>query len=157
MTACGIRWLIFIMAAFVVAIPICMVGQGTPQSRRKAPRQLPLQGSRGEAQVFRHGEEKIVICEAWDKAHEPAELSRLEAAEASTIQRYQRTELAYVLADQLLHAGGIRFTEEGGKIRATLRAVVETPSAADSLSRCATAPSEREPRRERTLRAVVEG
>lgn len=37
---------------------------------------------------------------------------------------YERKELAYLLADQLLASGGIAFREEGSVLRAELRAVM---------------------------------
>ena len=49
---------------------------------------------------------------------------------SAAVRRYQRKELAYVLADQLLAAGGIAFSTENGMLRAQLRAVVPGPSQA---------------------------
>ena len=48
----------------------------------------------------------------------------------AAVRRYQRKDLAYVLADQLLAAGGIAFSTENGMLRAQLRAVVPGPSQA---------------------------
>ena len=49
---------------------------------------------------------------------------------SAAVRRYQRKELAYALADQLLAAGGIAFSTENGMLRAQLRAVVPGPSQA---------------------------
>ena len=52
---------------------------------------------------------------------------------SAAVRRYQRKELAYVLADQLLAAGGIAFSTENGMLRAQLRAVVPDKRDAESV------------------------
>ena len=78
--------------------------------------------------IFRREEERIVTCKAatdmrkiyfeglWG-ADEP------EKRHAAGI-KYAKQELAALLAEQALAAGGIRFYEEGGELRAELRALV---------------------------------
>ena len=63
---------------------------------------------------WRTAGERFVDCRAWSKGDELGPMAPTE----------MRRALAYVLADQLLAAGGIAFTDEGGALRASLRAVL---------------------------------
>lgn len=78
--------------------------------------------------VFRRGEAKIVTCTAVTDLRQMW-LEGLWSAKDPEAQRkagirYAKQELAARLADQALAAGGIRFFEEGGTLRAELRAMV---------------------------------
>ena len=92
----------------------------TPPDRRSSIEPAPL--------VFRRGEARIVTCTAVTDLRQMwfeglwTEKDPEEQRKAGI--RYAKQELAAQLADQALAAGGIRFFEEGGTLRAELRAMV---------------------------------
>lgn len=82
-----------------------------------------------EPVVFRSLEERYVSCRASvevgaeqmeERGFDPRDKRHRAAAEA-----YYKKELAYILADQLLDAGAIRYELSGGVLRAKVRAAVE--------------------------------
>lgn len=84
---------------------------------------------------YRTGDARIVTCKAsadvrrayflsyWDKEATPEERERE--------LKYTKHELALILAEQALAGGGIVFRQEGGELRAVMRAIVEDGGAAD--------------------------
>lgn len=108
-------------------------GQGKEKKRPKSPES----GSAFEPGplAYRTGDARIVTCKAsadvrrayflnyWDKEATP------EAREREL--KYTKHELALILAEQALAGGGIVFRQEGGELRAMMRAIVEDGGAAD--------------------------
>lgn len=78
--------------------------------------------------VFRQGEDRIVTCKA------STDMRRIyfeglwgvdePEKRRSAGLNYAKKELAALLAEQALAAGGIRFYQQGGELRAELRALV---------------------------------
>ena len=79
--------------------------------------------------AYRTGDARIVTCRAaadirkilniayWDTSETPQSRERE--------MKYTKKELAIILAEQALAAGGIVFRQEGGELRAVMRAIVE--------------------------------
>lgn len=137
MTRCGIICTCVIIIIAMAALVIWSVrgekGGKPSQSLRdggakKGPKTVVGTPYEPGPLVFRRGEAKIVTCSAvmdlrqmwfeglWS-AKEPEEQRKAG-------YKYAKQELAARLADQALAAGGIRFFEDGGMLRAELRAMV---------------------------------
>lgn len=141
MTKCGIICTCVIIIIAMAALVICSVrgekgGKPSQSLRDSSPKGGAKKGTKTVVGtpfepgplVFRRGEAKIVTCTAvtdlrqmwfeglWS-AKDPEEQRKAGI-------RYAKQELAARLADQALAAGGIRFFEEGGTLRAELRAMV---------------------------------
>lgn len=133
MTRCGIICTCVIIIIAMAALVICSVrgekgGKPTGEGAKKGPKTVVGTPYEPGPLVFRRGEAKIVTCTAvmdlrqmwfeglWS-AKEPEEQRKAG-------YKYAKQELAARLADQALAAGGIRFFEEGGTLRAELRAMV---------------------------------
>lgn len=129
MTPAGNAFLIVMGLLSMAGLLTCAVKPRDPsQSRRlretrrdsspgggaKARPELP-----GEPVMFRTAEARFVNCKAsMERRREDMEIYGPQAG------RFERQELAYILADQLLASGGIAFREEGKVLRAELRAVI---------------------------------
>lgn len=133
MTKCGIICTCVIIIIAMAALVICSVrgekgGKPTGEGAKKGTKTVVGTPYEPGPLVFRRGEAKIVTCTAvtdlrqmwfeglWS-AKDPEEQRKAGI-------RYAKQELAARLADQALAAGGIRFFEEGGTLRAELRAMV---------------------------------
>ena len=136
MTRIGYAVTIALMGVSLVALIVCSVRQrkGPSQALRASSPQrgeprMAVKCVEGEPVVFRRLDEHYVSCRA------SGELSRdrIEAMgfdPADPLQRARalqetKKELAYILADQMLEAGAIRYEMSGGVLRAKVRAAVE--------------------------------
>lgn len=141
MTKCGIICTCVIIIIAMAALVICSVrgekgGKPSQSLRDSSPKGGAKKGSKTVVGtpfepgplVFRRGEAKIVTCTAVTDLRQMwfegiwTEKDPEEQRKAGI--RYAKQELAARLADQALAAGGIRFFEEGGTLRAELRAMV---------------------------------
>ena len=134
MTRIGYAVMIALMGVSLIALIVCSVRQrkdGLPRAargpRNDAKGKLPTVS--GEPVFFRTAEMRFVNCKASmetgieqmeERGFDPRDMQHRAAAEA-----YYKKELAYILADQLLAAGAIRFEQSENTIRAKLRAVIE--------------------------------
>ena len=133
MTRCGMVCLGVLFALSVVGLIVGALHQEKTPGRHTGKKpQGPVYRDAGAfcppPVIFRREEERIVTCKAatdmrkicfeglWG-ADDP------EKRRAAGI-KYAKQELAALLAEQALAAGGIRFYEEGGELRAELRALV---------------------------------
>ena len=141
MTRCGVICTCVIIIIAMAALVICSVrgekgGKPSQSLRDSSPKGGAKKGSKTVVGtpyepgplVFRRGEAKIVTCTAVTDLRQMW-LEGLWSAKDPEAQRkagirYAKQELAARLADQALAAGGIRFFEEGGTLRAELRAMV---------------------------------
>ena len=110
--------------------------EANPKNEKKAPAKTG-NGSAFEPGPlpYRTGDARIVTCKAsadvrrayflnyWDKEATPEDRERE--------LKYTKHELALILAEQALAGGGIVFRQEGGELRAVMRAIVEDGSAAN--------------------------
>lgn len=119
MTTCGMAWTAALVLLALGALGVCSVrpgdgpGRRAVGSRRAAPTPgKPEEGT--EPRRFRCGELRLIDCRASGQRH-------VLGAEDD----YTRKELAYVLADQLIEAGAIRYSVSGDQMRAELRAVLD--------------------------------
>lgn len=82
----------------------------------------------GEPVIFRRAEQRIVTCRASMELDDGAITARGYNAgspeQRAQAERYARKELAYLLTDQLLETGGIRFISKGTSRRAEIKAVL---------------------------------
>ena len=141
MTRCGVICTCVIIIIAMAALVICSVrgekgGKPSQSLRDSSPKGGAKKGSKTVVGtpfepgplVFRRGEAKIVTCTAVTDLRQMwfeeiwTEKDPEEQRKAGI--RYAKQELAARLADQALAAGGIRFFEEGGTLRAELRAMV---------------------------------
>ena len=133
MTKCGVICTCVIIIIAMAALVICSVrgekgGKPTGEGSRKGPKTVPGMPYEPGPLVFRRGEARIVTCTAVTDLRQMwfqglwTEKDPEEQRKAGI--RYAKQELAAQLADQVLAAGGIRFFEEGGTLRAELRAMV---------------------------------
>ena len=135
MPRCGIICTCVIIIIAMAALVICSVrGEKNRGAKRAAggvgPYKKEVPGTPYETGplVFRRGEARIVTCTAVTDLRQMwfeglwTEKDPEEQRKAGI--RYAKQELAAQLADQALAAGGIRFFEEGGTLRAELRAMV---------------------------------
>lgn len=129
MTPAGNAFLIVMGLLSMAGLLTCTVKQkgtkGTEKNglpRRCAPRNdrgAAMPEPPGEPVMFRTAEARFVNCKAsMERRREDMEIYGPQAG------RFERQELAYILADQLLASGGIAFREEGKVLRAELRAVI---------------------------------
>ena len=133
MTKCGIICTCVIIIIAMAALVICSVrgekgGKPTGEGAKNGSKTVVGTPYEPGPLVFRRGEAKIVTCTAVTDLRQMwfegiwTEKDPEEQRKAGI--RYAKQELAARLADQALAAGGIRFFEEGGTLRAELRAMV---------------------------------
>ena len=125
MTRTGCVCMIVLMAAALLGLILCATRQ------RKAGKPRPAAGERetvtGEPVIFRTAELRFANCKASMELSKNGIEARgfsLDKDGLASAGRYMRKELAYLLADQALEAGAIRFEVRDGTIRAELRAVI---------------------------------
>jgi hypothetical protein len=112
MTRAGYIALALIMAASLIGLIVCSVKQRGAKPKPGAPAWDPgLPPVMAEPLRFRCADLRIVTCKA-------------SGDFSNTPQQYMRKELAYLLADQLIDQGAIRYTQSGTAMRAELRAVL---------------------------------
>lgn len=140
MTRIGYAVTIALMGVSLIALIVCSVRQRQggkdlstrPSGSLKMTRGRSLETVSGEPVVFRRLDEHFVVCKASmecgfeqmeERGFDPKDKRHRAAAEA-----YYKKELAYILADQLLAAGAIRYERSENTLRAVLRASVPTGS-----------------------------
>jgi hypothetical protein len=113
MTRSGYIALALIMSASLIGLIICSVKQRREAKPNPGPslRDPGLPTVMAEPLRFRCGDFRIVTCKASGDFR-------------NADPRYMRKELAYLLADQLIDQGAIRYTQSGTAMRAELRAVL---------------------------------
>ena len=133
MTKCGVICTCVIIIIAMAALVICSVrGEKGKDAKRAAegvgPYKKGVPGSAFEPGplVFRRGGARYVTCQASTRIDDGyiVGLEGRSGADLARMTLYAKKELAAVLADQVLAAGGIRFYVEGGTLRAELRAMV---------------------------------
>ena len=134
MTRCGMICMIAVLLLATAGMLICGTrrGRGDGLPRRCAPRndgrvgKLPTVA--GEPIVFRRAELRFVSCRASTEISDETIAARAFSPyvpeQRAAAERYFRKELACMLADQILEAGGIRFQRVGETLRAEIRAVL---------------------------------
>ena len=129
MTRTGCICMIVLMAAALLGLILCSTRQ------RKAGKPRPAAGERetvtGEPVIFRTAELRFANCKAsmeLSKGGIEARGFSLDKDGLASAGRYMRKEMAYLLADQALEAGAIRFEVRDGTLRAELRAVIQEGS-----------------------------
>ena len=117
--------MIILMSAALLGLILCSISQ------RKARKPRHSAGESGtiigEPVIFRTADLRFANCKAsmeLSKANIEARGFAMDRDGLAGAGRYMRKELAYLLADQALQAGAIRFEVSGGTIRAALRAVI---------------------------------
>lgn len=132
MTTCGIGWTIGIIVLCIIGVAVGAArsntkGKETPQrealkppQKRKSSVESPFETA---AHVFRRADARIVECRASTDLRRgymvgPPGMERGE--EWSRTLLYAKKELACVLAEQALAAGGIRFQLVDGELKAEL-------------------------------------
>ena len=138
MTACGYFWTCVLIALAVVAVTVSAVRAGKSQSKaQQSGFALEKEKGRSGAErvsfdahgpvAFRRGAARIVRCEAVTRLDDGyfVGMSGKSGPELDAKARnYAKKELAALLAEQALAAGGIRFVQVGGELHAELRAIV---------------------------------
>ena len=140
MTRIGYAVMIALMGVSLIALIVCSVRQRRPNAggkdlstrpagSLKMTRERNLETVSGEPVVFRRLDEHFVVCKASmecgseqmeERGFDPKDKRHREQAAG-----YFRKELAYILADQMMAAGAIRYEVSGGVLRAKVRAEVE--------------------------------
>ena len=131
MTKCGVICTCVIIIIAMAALVICSVrgekgGKPTGEGAKKGPKTVPGTPYEPGPLVFRTAENRIVKCSAATDLRRgymvgPPGMERGE--EWSRTLLYAKKELACVLAEQALQAGGIRFRLTDGELRAEMIAV----------------------------------
>lgn len=130
MTKCGMICLIALMTASLIGLVLCSIKQGGAGRRGRGE----IRKGEGEPQTvsgepvkFRCGELRFANCRAsmelspaWIEGH-GFSMDR-KGVERAAI--YARKELAYLLADQAIEAGAIRYELDGGIFRAEMKVVM---------------------------------
>ena len=152
MTTCGYFWTIVVIAFSIVAVAVSAVrgeksGKPSQALRASSPgggaksaiqTQPPNQGSSIEpaARAYRRGGARYVSCTASTRLDEGyiVGLGGRSGDDPGKMIGYAKKELAAILAEQALAAGGIEFTVDGWELRAVMRTVTgregDTSSAA---------------------------
>lgn len=145
MTRIGYAVTIALMGVSLVALIVCSVRQrrgGKDLSTRPAgslkmtrwrgePR-MEVKCVEGEPVVFHTAEERFAVCKAsmeiGAEQMEERGFDLRDKRHRAAAEAYYKKELAYILADQLLAAGAIRYERSENTLRAVLRASVPTGS-----------------------------
>ena len=136
MTTCGYFWTIVVIVLAVVGVAVSAVrgekGGGTPSTAKAVPlpqtRQAAGDGKRAAAPgpvAYRRGGERYVTCSASTRLDDGyiVSLGGQSRTDLARMTSYAKKELAAVLAEQALAAGGIEFSVVGGELRAYMRTV----------------------------------
>ncbi len=141
MTTCGYFWCWVIVILCIVSVTIAAVrgdksGKPSQALRASSPRggaksailtQPPNRGSSIEpaARAYRRGGARYVSCAASTRLDEGyiVGLGGRSGDDPEKMLSYAKKELAAVLAEQALAAGGIEFTVDGWELRAFMRTV----------------------------------
>lgn len=130
MTACGYFWTCVVIALAVVAVTVSAFsaeknGRGgyQPKGQLKTPPPNRASSIAPDPVAFRRGEARIVRCEAVTRLDDGYFVGMSGPELDAKARNYAKKELAALLAEQALAAGGIEFTQVGGELRAVMRTV----------------------------------
>lgn len=141
MTTCGTFWTIVLIVLAVIGVTVSAVraekgGEPSLALRASSPRggaksavltQPPDRGSSVEpaAIAYRRGGARYVTCQASTRLDDGyiVSLGGRSGADLARMTLYAKKELAAVLAEQALAAGGIEFSQVGGELRAVMRTI----------------------------------
>lgn len=136
MTTCGYFWCWVIVILCIVSVTIAAVrgdkSGKTPSTAKAVPLPQSRQaagGGKGEAEAgpraYRRGGARYVSCTASTRLDEGyiVGLGGRSGDDPERMLSYAKKELAAVLAEQALAAGGIEFTVDGWELRAFMRTV----------------------------------
>ena len=133
MTTCGTFWTIVLIALAIVGVTVSAVRAekgGKPKEnglpRRSAPRNDgAVAPAEPGAIAYRRGGARYVTCQASTRLDDGyiVSLGGRSGADLTRMTLYAKKELAAVLAEQALYAGGIEFTRVGGELRAVMRTI----------------------------------
>lgn len=139
MTTCGYFWLIVVIVLAVIGVTVSAVRAekgGKPKEnglypkgsnpRRSAPRNDgAVAPAEPGAIAYRRGGARYVTCRASTRLDDGyiVSLGGRSGADLARMTIYAKKELAAVLAEQALAAGGIEFSQVGGELRAVMRTV----------------------------------
>ena len=132
MTTCGYFWCWVIVILCIVSVTIAAVrgdksGKPTPHPALRPP--SPQGEGKREAEAgpraYRRGGARYVSCTASTRLDEGyiVGLGGRSGDDPERMLSYAKKELAAVLAEQALAAGGIEFTVDGWELRAFMRTV----------------------------------
>ena len=145
MTTCGYFWCWVIVILCIVSVTIAAVrgeksGKPTPHPALRPP--SPQGEGKREAEAgpraYRRGGARYVSCTASTRLDEGyiVSIGGRSGDDPGKMIGYAKKELAAILAEQALAAGGIEFTVDGWELRAFMRTVTgreETPSTAEEV------------------------
>ena len=146
MTTCGYFWTIVLIVLAVIGVTVSAVRadkSGKPKEnglpRRSAPRNDgAVAPAEPGAIAYRRGGARYVTCQASTRLDDGyiVSLGGRSGADLTRMTLYAKKELAAVLAEQALYAGGIEFTQVGGELRAVMRTITGKEDT-DCHSQCA--------------------
>jgi len=135
MTTCGYFWLIVVIVLAVIAVTVSAVRAekgGKPKENGLPHQRAALVRNDGAAApaepgaiAYRRGVARYVTCRASTRLDDGyiVSLGGRSGADLARMTLYAKKELAAVLAEQALAAGGIEFSQVGGELRAVMRTV----------------------------------
>ena len=146
MTTCGYFWTVVLIVLAIIGVTVSAVRaekSGKPKEnglpRRSAPRNDgAVAPAEPGAIAYRRGGARYVTCQASTRLDDGyiVSLGGRSGADLDRMTRYAKKELAAVLAEQALYAGGIEFTQVGGELRAVMRTITGKEDT-DCHSQCA--------------------
>ena len=154
MTTCGYFWTIVIIVLCIIGVTVSAVRgekSGKPgQQTRAAEGVGPYRPNRGilttppnrgssiepGPRAFRRGGARYVTCQASTRLDDGyiVSMGGRRGDDPEKMLRYAKKELAAILAEQALAAGGIEFTQAGGELRAFMRTVTGREEGDDTSS-----------------------
>lgn len=133
MTTCGTFWTIVLIVLAMIGVTVSAVRAekgGEPKEnglpRRSAPRNDgTVAPAEPGAIAYRRGGARYVTCRASTRLDDGyiVSLGGRSGADLTRMTLYAKKELAAVLAEQALAAGGIEFSQVGGELRAVMRTI----------------------------------
>ena len=135
MTTCGYFWLIVVIVLAVIGVTVSAVNaekSGKPKENGLPHQRAALVRNDGAvapaeqgAIAYRRGGARYVTCRASTRLDDGyiVSLGGRSGADLARMTLYAKKELAAVLAEQALAAGGIEFTQVGGELRAVMRTI----------------------------------
>lgn len=147
MTTCGYFWTIVVIVLAIIGVAISAVSAGKNQSKaqqsgfalekekgRSGSKAFAMSGGSGAERVsfdapgviaYRRGGARYVTCQASTRLDDGyiVSLGGRSGADLTRMTLYAKKELAAVLAEQALAAGGIEFSTVGGELRAVMRTI----------------------------------
>ena len=148
MTTCGYFWTIVLIVLAVIGVTVSAVRaekggkpkeNGLPHQRTALVRNdhaaAPVEPG---AIAYRRGGARYVTCRASTRLDDGyiVSLGGRSGADLTRMTLYAKKELAAVLAEQALAAGGIEFSQVGGELRAVMRTITGKEDT-DCHSQCA--------------------